>query len=269
MPSLPAWAEFRWSLEACAIDTRSMRAQELAMTEDVNRRFLEGVAKVALSALHKVNNNLSGITCSLSMVQEELSAGVSEDASEIIGDALLAANDVSGHLNKVLPLFRMNADDFEAQELNGVVGAIVETTFIDVDFQGSVSTTWAKEPLSVHSSFDWMRLMVEPVLVNATEAVAPDGRIEVSTELRVPAGEALLDPLPKKGHAVLIVRDSGDGFDEELGADLFLPFNSTKSRGRGLGLAFSLLFARAHGGTMGWRNLPDGGAEVTIWLPSL
>ena len=70
----------------------------------------------------------------------------------------------------------------------------------------------------------------------------------------------------------LHVIDEGPGFSEELQARAFERFShgeeARSGEGSGLGLAIVAAIARAHGGGVGARNLPGGGADVWITLPA-
>jgi two-component system sensor histidine kinase RegB len=66
----------------------------------------------------------------------------------------------------------------------------------------------------------------------------------------------------------LTVHDSGPGFPPEILAEFGRPYQSTKGRqGGGLGLFLVSNVARRLGGRVEARNLPGGGAEITILLP--
>lgn len=70
------------------------------------------------------------------------------------------------------------------------------------------------------------------------------------------------------GDLVVEVRDAGPGFEPEVLKRLGTPYNSSKGRpGGGLGLFLSANVTRTLGGRLSARNLPQGGAEVTIRLP--
>ena len=49
---------------------------------------------------------------------------------------------------------------------------------------------------------------------------------------------------------------------------LFTPFVTTKANGVGIGLAIARTIVEAHGGTIGARNSPVGGAIFTLTLPA-
>jgi two-component system, LuxR family, sensor kinase FixL len=65
----------------------------------------------------------------------------------------------------------------------------------------------------------------------------------------------------------LAVIDNGPGLPPQARDRVFHPFFSTKARGTGLGLAMSSSIARAHGGSVGYRPNPPGGACFFLLLP--
>jgi len=98
-----------------------------------------------------------------------------------------------------------------------------------------------------------LRQMVFNVLDNALEASPQRVELDVSG-----GGDDL----------VIEVRDAGPGFEADVLARLGTPYNSTKGRaGGGLGLFLSVNVARTLGGRLAVRNLPQGGAAVTVTLP--
>jgi signal transduction histidine kinase len=70
------------------------------------------------------------------------------------------------------------------------------------------------------------------------------------------------------GRAVIRIRDRGSGFSEEAFTRAFDPFYSTSDGGLGLGLPHARKVIEEMGGEIELRNVPDGGAEVEISLPS-
>ncbi len=98
-----------------------------------------------------------------------------------------------------------------------------------------------------------LRQMVFNVLDNALEVSPARVELEVSG---------------RDDDLVIEVRDAGPGFDAEVLDRLGTPYNSTKGRaGGGLGLFLSVNVARTLGGRLAVRNLPLGGAAVTVTLP--
>jgi signal transduction histidine kinase len=67
--------------------------------------------------------------------------------------------------------------------------------------------------------------------------------------------------------AVLSVRDRGPGFTPEALERAHDLFFTTTETGLGLGIPFARKIIESVGGGIALRNVPDGGAEVTLTLP--
>jgi two-component system OmpR family sensor kinase len=84
-------------------------------------------------------------------------------------------------------------------------------------------------------------------------------------------GEVRLLARSVDGSVELHVTDGGEGFPDGLLEHAFDRFTrgepGRSGEGTGLGLAIVAAIARAHGGTVGARNIPEGGADVWISLP--
>jgi two-component system, NtrC family, sensor kinase len=75
----------------------------------------------------------------------------------------------------------------------------------------------------------------------------------------------------RDGRAYLEVQDSGPGIPPEDEPKLFQPFFTTKPVGEGTGLGLSVSYGiiQSHGGTIGYRRAPGGGATFYFDLPAL
>lgn len=65
-------------------------------------------------------------------------------------------------------------------------------------------------------------------------------------------------------HKIVVVRDTGPGFDPALVDRYVEPFFTTKEQGTGLGLAITRSIFQSHGADMVLRNAPQGGGEVCL-----
>jgi two-component system OmpR family sensor kinase len=103
-------------------------------------------------------------------------------------------------------------------------------------------------------------VMLDQLLDNAVRHTPPETRVEAV----VSANGA---------HVSVAVRDNGPGIAEEVLPHLFERFyraDPARSRtaGPGLGLTVAAAIAEAHHGTIRAANVPGGGLEVTVVLPS-
>ncbi|HUN81964.1 MAG TPA: ATP-binding protein [Phycisphaerae bacterium] len=93
------------------------------------------------------------------------------------------------------------------------------------------------------------------LLINAQQAMASGGRLELSVSLAA------------DGHARVDVRDSGPGIPPDRQAHVFEAYYSTRKGGTGLGLATARQIVREHGGGIEVQSSPGQGACFSIFLP--
>ena len=99
------------------------------------------------------------------------------------------------------------------------------------------------------------RQALDNLLANAVRHTPAGGRVTVTARA-------------DGDRAVIEVSDQGSGFDEQVLARAFQPFNrgADNTDGIGIGLALERAIAEAHGGGASAEQLPTGGARMTIWF---
>jgi len=110
--------------------------------------------------------------------------------------------------------------------------------------------------LEIHSDPAIVGQILWNLFLNASEAMADGGTLFVSSTIE------------HNDSVRITMRDTGAGFKEEALKNMFVPFFTTKERGSGLGLAIVRRLAEELKGQVSGRNHPDGGAEITLILPS-
>jgi two-component system, NtrC family, nitrogen regulation sensor histidine kinase NtrY len=100
------------------------------------------------------------------------------------------------------------------------------------------------------------RQMISQVLINLLQNAAQAS----------PAGAVvtLNARMSGRGFPVIEVSDRGPGIAPEIAAKVFVPFFTTRKEGSGVGLAFSRQVMIAHGGTITFSNLPEGGVRFAL-----
>ena len=116
---------------------------------------------------------------------------------------------------------------------------VVSTTLAGVTNLSGVELVSQLGPVpSILADREQLQSVVTNLIMNARDAVASGGRIQVRTEHRA-------------SRVVLSVIDNGCGMSPAFLKDsLFRPFQSTKKKGLGLGLFQSRSIVVAHGGTL-------------------
>jgi two-component system sensor histidine kinase HydH len=93
------------------------------------------------------------------------------------------------------------------------------------------------------------------LVLNAVQAMSTGGRLNVATGS---SGNKLW----------LTIEDTGPGMSAERVKQIFEPFNTTKSRGLGLGMPYAQKVINQHGGRILVDSQPGKGTQVTIELPA-
>ena len=107
------------------------------------------------------------------------------------------------------------------------------------------------------------------ILLNAAEAMGPNGRLTVATEAhaRSPA-RRLRGASTGQAQLRITIQDTGMGIPPENIDRLFGPFFTTKDGGTGLGLSITRRIIEEHGGVISVISEPAQGAAFQILLPS-
>jgi len=106
-------------------------------------------------------------------------------------------------------------------------------------------------------------VQVQQVLLNlmrnAMEAMEESDRRELSLSTMHVNGDMLM----------VNVADTGAGISEDVAAQLFQPFVTTKQHGMGVGLSISRTIIESHGGRIWAEPNPSGGTIFHFTLPAV
>lgn len=140
-----------------------------------------------------------------------------------------------------------------------------------VEEAGALALVGARER-GVRSVFDFTpgphvvvadRVQIQQVLINlmrnAIEAMQGSERKELNIRTATTA----------EGMVEVEVSDTGPGISDEIAAQLFRPFVTTKAGGMGVGLSISKRIIESHGGEISVRRNSSGGASFRFTLPAV
>ena len=99
------------------------------------------------------------------------------------------------------------------------------------------------------------------LVVNAVEATPDGGAVGIVVAATSPDGRPGVS---------LSIRDTGPGIASSMRARVFDPFFTTKPPGHGTGLGLTICrdIMKEHGGTIAIADASEGGAAITVWLPT-
>jgi PAS domain S-box-containing protein len=278
-----AQGNLRW-METAAVDYRTSAGElrAIAVSRDLTERVrmaqqiqqtqkLESLAVLAGGIAHDLNNLLAVILGNAGIAEEALAEGSSDrGALEEIASAAECARDLTQQLLAYAGRQPQDSEPVDLSELVRKMARLLETTIppdVQLDYELSPSL------LAVEGDAGEFRQLVMNLIHNAVEAISGDGNVTLRTsELKLDA-EALgafrlgAELTPGR-YVVLEVVDTGVGMDEDTRSRIFDPFYSTKSLGRGLGLASLLGIVRSHGGGLCLESTPGKGTRFVIAFPA-
>jgi signal transduction histidine kinase len=228
-----AWRAFRRSSE---LEIQLVRAGEISTR-------LRELNVTAAGLVHETKNPLNLIRGMSQMIGR--GQGVPDAVRETAAKITEEADRVAGRLNQFLAYARPVEPAPKRIDLGALVQSVFEVLAIDRE-EKSVSFALTGPKLFVLADEDMLRQTLFNLLINAVEAVADGGRVEVRL-----AAEA-------NRTARMEVRDNGPGVPEKDREEVFRPYVTTSEQGTGLGLAVVRQIALAHHWVVACESGGDG-----------
>jgi two-component system sensor kinase FixL len=237
------------------------RLQEL-QSELVHVSRLSAMGEMASALAHELNQPLAAISNYMKGSRRLLSASSDPNISKI-ESALDRAAEQAIRAGQIIRRLR----DFVAR---GETEKRVESISKLIEEAGALGLAGAREQgvqlrFSLDPDHDQVlvdRVQIQQVLVNlfrnALEAMAHSSRRELIAS-NVPAEDDMIE---------IEVSDTGTGFADDVKANLFQTFFTTKESGMGVGLSISRSIIEAHGGRMWAESNASGGATFRFTLPA-
>ena len=108
-------------------------------------------------------------------------------------------------------------------------------------------------------------VMVDPLQIRQVLVNLLSNAIDAAADTR--GGTVRVRCRHDSGTIEIVVDDNGRGIASEIAAHLFEPFQTTKTRGMGLGLPLSRQIVEAHGGRIWWEPTAPEGTRFHVVLP--
>jgi PAS domain S-box-containing protein len=259
-------------------DRESNSLQRLIMIEDVTeirrsqeaailRQKLESVGTLASGIAHDFNNLLGAVLAQAELAQAELAGGSSPDAQlkTICSTAMRGAQIV----RELMIYAGRESKSPELVDVSEVIEQMLELLKISISKRATFEIDLSRSLPSIQAGTAQISQLVMNLATNASEALGDlDGTIHISTQrMEVERGSRQMQSLADGQYVQIEVSDTGCGIPPETQARIFDPFFSTKSAGRGLGLAVVHGIVQDLGGEIGVVSEPGHGTVFQILLP--
>jgi PAS domain S-box-containing protein len=230
---------------------------------------MEAIGRLAGGVAHDFNNLLTVIKGFSELLARDIHkpATALRDIEEIQN----AADRAAGLTKQLLAFSRQQMLSLEVLSLEEVVinmGAMLQRLLgEDVELKIIPQPNTGK----VRADRGQLEQVIMNLAINARDAM-PDGGIltlELSeTDLEEDYAAGIVTIKPGR-YVMLVVRDCGQGMDDETQAHIFEPFFTTKSSGRGTGLGLATVYGivKQIEGYIWVQSAPGKGSSFTIHLP--
>ena len=212
-------------------------------------------ATAAGEIAHAINNPLTALTGNLQIMIED-----GTGPTRRLKHVLRLAEKIRSLVAQTLDLYRVGT----LHRATVSVGQLLRDLQRELSDRVDPETTWIRpadfdDATSLCGDRTLLGAGLAAVVDNAFDAVArdPHGRVHLS----VAKGLA-------ESSVIFRIADNGPGIPPELRLRVLEPRFTTKTCGTGIGLAFARTVVEAHGGRIGIGPSDDGGALVTVEIPS-
>ena len=267
---------------AGTVEEREQAADARVRAEEERRRLgdrihqtqkLESLGILAGGIAHDFNNLLVSIMGNADLAERQLP--LDHGAGDNVAEILRASRRASDLCRQILAYAGRGQVQQGVVDLDEVVQEMGELLSVSFPKDAIVDIRSDPDLPPVWGDVTQLRQVVLNLLTNAADALPGGaGRISVETGLIRPEGIVVEDlvtgemPAPGTELVHFTVTDDGTGMDADLRTRVFEPFYSTKSAGRGLGLAVVSGIVRSHRGLLELKTAPGRGSRFRLILPS-
>ena len=236
---------------------------------------LQAVAELSASLAHEIRNPLASIRSATEQLARRrgrsLEPTADDDDERILHDLVVREADrLTRLLADFLDFARARVTRVSRVDLGAIVNAASTIAASHPDRRDGVQVQVRVAPglPSVEGDEDLLHRAVFNLVLNAVQAVGPEGHVFIEVDRYRPTGEHGAASAMLTGELLTVsVTDDGPGVPPELKDRLFEPFVTGKAGGTGLGLPVVHRAVEAHRGVVLVDSLPRG-TRFTMLLPT-
>ncbi|MDU8943176.1 sensor histidine kinase [Ovoidimarina sediminis] len=232
--------------------TRILHRQEQRLVETER---LAVVGEMASAVAHGLRNPLAAIRSCAELVADD---DIPDDSRRTIHDITDQVDRLEAWIRTFLTRTRAEPDSAgDIAHVDVIIQRCLAGFAAQLEKRG-ITVTLAKSsdsPVARAGSAE-LEQVLNTILSNAIEAMSTGGTLNIGWHAA-------------PGRRIAIeVADTGPGLSDEQIRKLFVPFQTSKSSGLGVGLALGRRIAERLGGTLDLKNRPERGVEVTLTVPA-
>jgi signal transduction histidine kinase len=230
---------------------------------------MEAVGRLAGGIAHDFNNLLTIIRGHADLLIERAE---NESAKKSVDQIQKAAGRAVGMTRQLLAFSRMQVLQPRVVDLNSIISEMGKMLPRLIGEHIEYSFVPAPNLCSVQADPGQIEQVLMNLAVNARDAMPDGGQLLVHTaKVEIGPAEAAKRPAMGVGsYALISVKDTGHGMDENTKAHIFEPFFTTKEVGKGTGLGLATVYGivKQSRGFIWVESEPGRGTTFEIFFPS-
>lgn len=244
---------------------KALIEKERTQEQLIHSESLAAIGQLVAGIAHELNNPLASVTSLLQVTIEDLTCWdkQTQPDEDLIDDLKFADNELArakSIVASLLSLSRQTQTYSEAVNLNIVVKDALRILCNQYKYHAlNIIENYDQNLPDIPGNFANLGQVAMNLIQNAIQAADQE-----------PATIFLETHFDKNARQVAFVcTDNGPGIPESVRPDIFKPFFTTKTPGKGTGLGLYLCheIIRKHGGTLTLENTPGKGAKFLVRLP--
>ena len=230
-------------------------------TEITHVARLSTLGEMASAIAHEINQPLTAIANQAQAYRRLLQNGAAtlEEIGGGLGMIAEQALQIGQVVKRVRAFVTKHESNREPVDVNQLLAQIVGLADLDAKRAQILIDLRLTESLPQVQADS---VQIQQVLLNLLR-----NAIDACQSLEPALRRVVVRSLRAGGSVLITVSDRGAGVPAAQQEKLFLPFFTTKAEGVGLGLSLSHSIIQAHGGTLTYRDNPEGGAIFEVKLP--
>lgn len=229
----------------------------MAATEQLaHSEKIATLGRVAAQVAHEVRNPLAGLLLYSEHLKGKVDGKIPPADAQLVDKIIETINHLTATTEQILNYARPVTLALKTVDLNDVARDVIQLLSTEISAH-NIETVMEFDNSPVAGMLDEasIRAATLNLVLNAVQAMRNGGRLTITTG--------------RDGKKMwMVIKDTGAGMSPERIKQIFEPFNTTKSRGLGLGMPYAQKIIQQHGGQIVVQSHEGKGTQVKIELPA-